>query len=149
MQIDMISPAFEDGDDIPTKYTADGENINPPLIISSVPDDAVSLVLIVDDPDSPSGDFVHWLVWNINPSITRIEEGMAPEDAIEGYNDFEVAEYSGPKPPRGEEHVYQFKLFALDIELELDEDVTRDKVEKEMAGHILDEVILTGVYGRE
>jgi len=145
--LELTSPEFEDGGKIPAKYTCDGENINPLLEIKDVPEDCVSLVLIVDDPDAPRGDWVHWMVWNLPPTTEVIGEGTLPDEAMEGYNDFGEMEYGGPCPPSGQ-HRYQFKLYALDIDLELDEDTSRVVIEKEIAGHILDETMLVGVYER-
>ncbi len=145
MALDLISSSFDDGDLIPEEFGCDGDNVNPPLEIYGVPEEAESLVLLFEDLDGKEGELVHWMVWNINPNTKIIDSGLAPEDSIEGYNDFGAAEYRGPCPDSGE-HRYQFRLYALDTELELDEDVTRDKLEKEMAGHILDEVLLVGRY---
>lgn len=146
MSLGLSSLKFDDGGTIPAEFTCKGDNVNPPLMIEGVPEDAVSLLLIVDDPDSPSGDFVHWMVWNIPANTTELPSGELPESSIEGYNDFGNLEYGGPCPPSGE-HEYHFRLYALDIDLELDEDTKREKIEKEIAGHILDETVLVGVFG--
>ncbi|HOK35417.1 MAG TPA: YbhB/YbcL family Raf kinase inhibitor-like protein [Candidatus Pacearchaeota archaeon] len=143
----LKSPAFENNQLIPQKYTCDGENINPPLEISEVPSKAKSLVLIVEDPDAPSGNFTHWLIWNINPSIKEIKEGETPEGATEGQNDFSQNSYGGPCPPNGTHH-YHFKLYALDTALELDSSTTRENVEKSMKDHILASTELIGLYQR-
>lgn len=148
MPLDLLSPEFEDGDPIPSKYTCDGEDVNPPLQILDIPEEAESLVLVVYDTDSPDGDFVHWLLWNIPPNTTKIAEGELPLDAVEGYNDFGDIGYAGPCPHAGEHH-YHFHLYALDTEMELDEDATRQKLEKEISGHILDEVQLIGTYRKQ
>lgn len=148
MALELTSPDFEDGQNIPAEYGCDGENVNPRLEISGQSDEAESMVLIVDDLDATKGDWVHWLVWNIEPTVSIIESGSVPEEAIEGYNDFGNMEYGGPCPPKGQKHRYQFKLYELDEVLELEEDATKDVIEKAMAGHILDETILTGVYER-
>lgn len=148
MALELICLEFEDGERIPQKFTCDGENINPEFEISGVEDDVLSMVMIVDDLDSADGNFVHWMVWNIPPSTKHIVTGELPEDCIEGFNDFGNAEYGGPCPKTGT-HRYQFKLYALDIDLEIDEDADRRALEREMAGHIVDEAVLTGVYGRE
>lgn len=140
MPIELVSPAFEDGDTIPNKYSADGDNVNPALEISDVPDEAISLVIVVESPDT---DRTHWLMWNIDPSTRFIQEDEAPEDAMEAYNDFNTIGYSGPQMDDDSDTEYCFHVYALDTELELDEDVTRDKLEKSIAGHILDEAILT------
>jgi len=144
----LISPVFENNQFIPSKYTCDGEDINPPLQIREVPEGTKSLVLIVDDPDAPMGTWVHWVVWNIKPSTTLIEENNLPEGAIEGINSFGKRHYGGPCPPSGTHHYY-FKLYALDKELELPLNSEKADVEKAMTGHILDSAELIGLYQRK
>ena len=143
----LTSPAFENNQSIPSKYTCDGEDINPPLQIDEVPEEAKSLVLIVDDPDAPMGTWDHWVVWNIDPSTSLIKENKVPEGAVEGKNDFGKNSYGGPCPPAGAHH-YHFKLYALDTKLELDSSSKKGEVEKSMEGHILDWVELIGLYQR-
>ena len=114
----IISAAFKSNQPIPSKYTCDGKNISPPLEFKDVPQNASSLALIVDDPDAPGGDFVHWLVWNIPPTVLSILENFVPEGAVQGTTDFGNKKYGGPCPPSGTHH-YFFKLFALDANLDL------------------------------
>ncbi len=140
----LSSGAFTNNSKIPAKYTCDGENVSPPLEISEVPVNTKSIVLIVDDPDAPVGDWVHWLVWNISASVTVIE-GALPEGAIQGKNDFGNNSYGGPCPPGGT-HRYQFKLYALDTTLNLPEETRKGQLEKAMEGHVLDKATLTGLY---
>lgn len=144
MPLDLTSPEFEDGDVLPDKYQYEGENINPAFSITDVPEDTESMVLVCEDLDAEAGVFVHWMLWNIPPDTRRIFEDEIPEDAVEGYNDHGTIGYSGPKSD-ARDHRFQFHLYALDTDLELDEDITRQKLEKEIAGHILDEVTLTAV----
>ena len=143
----IASSAFENKQMIPSKYTCDGENINPPLQITEVPSNTQSLVLIVDDPDAPSGDWVHWLVWNINPETKLITENESPQGAIQGTNDFGKQNYGGPCPPSGIHH-YQFKIYALDTTLNLPSSSRKKDLEKAMANHILDKDMLIGLYQR-
>jgi len=142
------STAFKNNNLIPQKYTCDGENINPPLMISNVPGNVKSLVLIVDDPDASSGTFVHWTVWNIDPKIAEIPEGSVPAEAAEGITDFGRPGYGGPCPPSGT-HRYFFKLFALDMTLDLDPSARARDIEKEMEDNILAEAQLVGLYRRQ
>lgn len=142
-----IKSVFEQGQAIPEKYTADGQDINPPLDITGIPDTAKSLVLIVDDPDAPAGLWVHWLVFNI-PTTDRIEEDSVPRDSIQGTNSWGKTSYGGPSPPSGT-HRYFFKIYALDNELDLSSSSEKDNVEKAMEGHILDHAELMGTYSRE
>lgn len=143
----LTSSAFEHNNSIPSKYTCDSDNISPPLEISQVPEDAASLVLIVDDPDAPSGDFVHWTVFNIPPTTTKIAEGTAPQ-GIEAMTDFGKTGWGGPCPPAGS-HRYFFKLYALDMELDLDNTATKAEIETSMTGHVLDRTELLGTYMRQ
>src|SRR5205823_7227862 len=113
----ITSSAFQEGANIPSKFSCDGANTSPPLQISDVPSEAKSLVLIVDDPDAPSGLFTHWTVWNISPQISSIPEGSTPK-GVQGTNDFGKSGYGGPCPPSGAHHYY-LKIFALDRDLEL------------------------------
>ncbi len=144
----LTSPAFGNNQFIPSKYTCDGQDINPPLQISGVPEEAKSLVLIVDDPDAPGGTWDHWIVWNINPSISEIKENEVPEGAIEGLNDFEKHSYGGPCPPSGVHH-YHFRLYALSKKLDLDPSSRKEDVKKAMEGFILDQTELVGLYQRK
>ena len=139
-----IKSVFSDGERIPSKYTCDGIDVNPSLEFIDVPKNAKSLVLIVDDPDSPSGIFTHWILWNISPNTKSIKENSVPKGAREGMNDFGNIGYDGPCPHSGE-HRYRFKLFALNIELDLSDNSKKSDVERAMKGHIIDKVILTGL----
>lgn len=141
------SPAFETEERIPTKYTCDDRAISPPLEIKNVPSKAKSLVLIMDDPDSPNGTFVHWLMWNIPSEKTEVEEDQMADQEVEGTNDFGNVGYGGPCPGSGV-HRYFFRLYALDITLKLPASTTRDELEEEMEEHILEEAELIGLYGK-
>ncbi|MBN1298758.1 MAG: YbhB/YbcL family Raf kinase inhibitor-like protein [Actinobacteria bacterium] len=141
------SPAFENNGMIPSKYTCDGQNINPPLKISGAGKDAKSLVLIMDDPDAAACTWVHWTIWNISPLTAEIAENSVPEGAPEGITNFRKPGYGGPCPPSGT-HRYFFKLYALDILLELGTDATAGDIENAMQGHILESADLIGLYKR-
>ena len=143
----LTSYIFENNGKIPKNYTCDGTNISPPLTISDVPYNSKSLVLIVDDPDAPSGNWVHWLVWNIDPDITNIEEARVPKGGIQGMNDFGTLEWGGPCPSSGN-HRYTFKIIALDTKLEVPDESNRQIVEAATRGHILDQTTLVGLYSR-
>lgn len=144
----ISSSFFENNQMIPVKYTCDGDNINPPLSISDVPDDAKTLALIVDDPDAPIGLWVHWIVWNITPDTREIAENFVPKGATEGMTDFGKPGYGGPCPPDSE-HRYFFKVFALDTELNLDPKADKEALEEAMVGHVLDRAELVGLYKRK
>ncbi|PIP92366.1 YbhB/YbcL family Raf kinase inhibitor-like protein [Candidatus Wolfebacteria bacterium CG18_big_fil_WC_8_21_14_2_50_39_7] len=144
----ISSPAFANNSYIPQKYTCDGQDINPSLEIKEVPEEAVSLVLIVDDPDVARGTFLHWLVFNIEPTVSLIKENEAPKGGIQGLNDFGKENYGGPCPPSGT-HRYFFKVYALDKNLDLEAGSDLKKVDKEMKDHILGEAQLIGLYQRK
>ncbi len=143
----LKSLAFENNQIIPAKYTCDGENINPPLEWEGVPNQAKSLVLIVDDPDAPSGTWVHWTVWNISPQTTQIWENSVPAGALEGKTSFGRAGYGGPCPPSGT-HRYFFKLYALNTLLDLRENSDIKVLENAIKDRIVDQAELIGLYKR-
>ena len=145
--MELSSSAFEPEGEIPPQYTCDGQDVNPPLLITDVPEDAKSLVLIVDDPDAPVGDWVHWTIWNISPDTTEIAEDSVPANSIEGVTDFGRAGWGGPCPPSGS-HRYFFKLFALDTELTLDQSAKKADILNAIKGHIIDKAELMGTYSR-
>lgn len=142
------SPAFKNNQPIPKKYACDGEDINPALAFSGVPDAAKSLVLIVDDPDAPKGTWVHWTLWNIPREIREIPEHSVPKGAFQGITDFGRPGYGGPCPPMGT-HRYFFKLYALDTILMISPSSRAGDLQEAMAGHILAQAELFGLYSRE
>jgi hypothetical protein len=143
----ISSPAFENGGEIPKKYTCDGANVNPFLKIESVPPKTKSLALVFDDIDAPRGSYVHWILSNIDPIIREIKENSVPEGAAQGTNDFKKRNYGGPCPPR-RAHKYVFKIFALDTLLNLNPNFTKKDLEKAMEGHIISQTQLMGLYKR-
>ncbi|MEX1254524.1 MAG: YbhB/YbcL family Raf kinase inhibitor-like protein [Dehalococcoidia bacterium] len=147
-ELSLTSSAFADNEAIPVKYTCDGDNVSPPLAIGGVPEGAATLALIVDDPDAPSGSFVHWTVYNIDPTTEKVAEGLAPGDGTEGLNGTGQPGYTGPCPPSGT-HRYIFTLYALDVGLNLDAAASgKEELEAAMAGHIVAQTELTGTYAR-
>ncbi|MBN1786528.1 MAG: YbhB/YbcL family Raf kinase inhibitor-like protein [Candidatus Methanofastidiosa archaeon] len=145
MKLRIRSDIFEDGGNIPSKYTCQGADINPPLTIEDVPEGTRSLALIMDDPDAPMGTWNHWLVWGIWPN-DNIAEGSVP--GIQGTNDFRQARYGGPCPPSGI-HRYYFRIYALDTILNLKEGAEREELENAMDGHIIGKAELMGKYRRK
>lgn len=143
----ITSSAFQPGGNIPSKFTCDGSDTSPPLKIQGVPPATKSLVLIVDDPDAPSGLFTHWLVWNISPQESTIAEGITPK-GVQGTNDFGKSGYGGPCPPSGT-HRYFFKIFALDRELDLADGAKRKDLDAKMSGHVIAQGELMGRYSRQ
>lgn len=152
MSLEIKSPAFSEGGTIPSKYTCDGKDVSPPLSWSGAPAGAKSFALICDDPDAPSGDWVHWVVFDLPPSSAGLPEGVPPRDEIaggghQGKNDFRKSGYGGPCPPGGT-HRYVFKLYALDRTLGLGPGTTRAQLSAALKGHVLAEGRLTGTYSR-
>ncbi|MEO8909769.1 MAG: YbhB/YbcL family Raf kinase inhibitor-like protein [Gemmatimonadaceae bacterium] len=157
MPFTLSSSAFASNGSIPSKYTCEGEDISPPLEWSRKPDGTRSLVLIVDDPDAPDPAkpqrvYVHWVVYNISDSTTRIAEnaarsGLLPHGAMQGFNDWGKPTYGGPCPPIGR-HRYFFKLYALDSALNLKR-ATKAQVEEAMEGHVIGLTELVGTYAKK
>ena len=144
----LESSAFENGKVIPRKYGYKTENLSPPLQISKIPEGTKSLVLIMDDPDAMGAVgkvWVHWVLWNISPDTKEFSENSIPENSIEGKTDFDEIGYGGPAPP-DKEHTYIFKLYALDIILNLKQGSTKAQVEKSMKNNILIETKLKGKF---
>ena len=128
------------------KTSADkGENRSPQLLIGSIPLNAKSLVLIVDDPDAPSGLWTHWLLWNIPPDKVVLEEGEVPKGAVQGKNSFGRTRYDGPAPPGGT-HRYFFHVYALYAKLSLAEGASRSELEAAMKDHVVGSAEFFGTY---
>jgi Raf kinase inhibitor-like YbhB/YbcL family protein len=142
--MELKSPEFKDGKFIPVKFSCAGQDINPELIIDSLPEKTKSLALIVDDPDAPMGTWVHWVLFDL-PLVSRIPENSIP--GKQGTNSSGGRNYHGPCPPSGV-HRYFFKLYALDIKLDLKEGVSKEQLEKAMLGHILANAQLCGLYAK-
>lgn len=150
----LTSPAFAPNGSIPAKYTCEGGDLSPPLEWFGVPSDAKTLALIVDDPDAPDPAkpqrvYVHWVLYNIPASVTKLPENAAkiglPSGAIQGSNDWGKQGYGGPCPPIGR-HRYFFKLYALDNDLEGLQNPTKAQLEKAMEEHLVDNAELIGTY---
>lgn len=141
----ISSPEFEPDGFIPPRYTCDGLNISPPLIIDHIPDGAESLVLIMDDPDAPVRPWVHWLAWNI-PVTGHLKEDCTLKE--QGINDFREHKYDGPCPPYGT-HPYHFKIYALDKRLRLPARTFKTELERAVAGHVIAYGELIGWYSRK
>ena len=141
----LSSPAFEHNAFIPLKFTCQGESINPKLIIEEIPLETKSLALIMDDPDAASGDFVHWVVYDIAVT-SNIEENSIP--GKEGVNSSGGSDYVGPCPPTGAHH-YFFKVYALDKMLNLGKGLRKPDLEKAIGPHILAKAELIGLYKKK
>jgi Raf kinase inhibitor-like YbhB/YbcL family protein len=150
----LTSPAFPQGAEIPSYYTNDGENVSPELSWSDAPAATKSFVLIVHDPDAPRpGGFTHWVVYNIPSSVERIKENVANNEGsadlgLQGKNDGGKLGYIGPAPPSGT-HRYFFRLFAINTNLDLKPGATHKEVSAAIKGHILAQAELMGTYGEK
>jgi len=138
----LSSPDFNDNELIPKRFTCQGEDVSPTLLIENLPANAKSLVLIVDDPDAPMGTWVHWVVYNI-PVTDKIAEDTVP--GAQCLNDFGRKDYGGPCPPSGT-HRYFFKLYALDAEVTLGDNARKEDLEGVMKPHVIDKAQLLGLY---
>jgi len=149
--ITVTSPSFTEGARIPVDHTCDGKELMPELVLSSPPEGSKSLVLLVDDPDAPNGVFTHMVAFNVSPETRKLPGGAeltgAGDAARFGLNDFQVARYSGPCPPKGEAHRYRFRVVALDTLINLPEGAPKGQVDEHMDAHIIGEGILTGHFG--
>ncbi len=152
MQLKVSSSAFKQNEGIPRQYTCDGIDISPPLEWTGVPKVAKTIALIADDPDAPSGTFVHWVLYNLPAANIGLVENLPPTAELkaggfQGKNDFGKIGYGGPCPPSGT-HRYFFKFYALDSELALKAGATKAELEKAMQGHVVAQGQLVGTYSR-
>jgi Raf kinase inhibitor-like YbhB/YbcL family protein len=153
MSIGLTSTAFQPGATIPKPHTGDGAERSPPLRWLEPPSGTKSLALICDDPDAPGGTWVHWVLFNLPAPARELEEGVPTTETLDngakqGKNDFGKIGYGGPAPPKGKPHRYFFKLYALDVVLELKAGATKAQLVDAMKGHILAEGQLVGNHGR-
>lgn len=152
----LAATPFDDGEEIPPRYTCEGEDVNPELQISGVVDRAETLTLIVDDPDAGSTPFVHWLLWNVPASVETIPESVAAEErppfadgARQGTNSAGEIGYMGPCPPTGDgPHSYRYRLSAVASTLELAAGADQNGLEAALEGDLIDSVTLTGTFER-
>jgi len=153
MSLELTSTAFRSGATIPQQYTGDGADRSPPLAWSEPPSGTVSLALICDDPDAPGGTWVHWVLFNMPSKTRELVEGVPTAETLDdgtmqGMTDFGSVGYGGPAPPKGKPHRYFFKVYALDVALDLSAGATKAQLVGAMKGHILAEGQLVGIYGR-
>lgn len=147
-QIEVSSPDLEAGATIPTQFTCDGEEVAPTVAWSGLPEGTEEIVLVVDDPDAPSGIFTHWIVWGLGPDDSPLSQPL-PEGAVQGVNNTGGVGYAGPCPPEGDEpHQYRFRVLALDTTLGLDQAASPGDLESAIDGHVIGEGQLTANYGR-
>jgi len=144
----LMSSAFAHGERIPTRYTCEGQNISPALEWSDPPRGTETFALIMDDPDAPSGTWVHWILFNLPATIRDLSErAHLPADSQEGWNSWGRPGYGGPCPPSGT-HRYFFKLYALDTKIKLPPHPDKDQLLRAMENHVLAQTELIGTYSR-
>jgi hypothetical protein len=153
-RMELSSSAFTEGGLIPAQYTCDNKNVSPPLKWSGVPTGAKSLALIADDPDAPSGTWVHWVLYDLPPTATELAEDVPKSQYVaagarQGLNDFRHLGYGGPCPPPGKPHRYFFKLYALDAALDLKPGAAKKDLERAMEKHVVAHAQLMGTYKRK
>ncbi len=151
MALALKSGTIRGGGAIPKRYTCEEAGISPPLHWDDPPAGTRSFALILDDPDAPSGPFTHWMLYALPAETCRIPENVIPDDARpdgsrQGKNSAGRTGYSGPCPPEGVQHRYAFDLYALDAPLHLAAGATKAELIEAMAGHIIAEAQLTGLY---
>ena len=143
----VTSDAFEHGDRMPDRHTLEGDNLSPSLTWSEVPEEATSVALICEDPDAPSGTFVHWVAWGLDPRAGGLGEGEAPPK--QGQNDFGHAGYDGPAPPPGHgPHRYFFRFYALESEPDLEPGASREDLLAAIEDGVLATAEHMGTYER-
>jgi Raf kinase inhibitor-like YbhB/YbcL family protein len=150
--MEITSPAFDHDAEIPMKYTCDGDDASPPLVIDGLPNGTAAVTLICDDPDAGKPNFTHWVLFNLPPTARTLREHLPatpqlPDGTCQGVNDFGTVGYGGPCPPRGAHH-YRFTAFALDAPLKVPASSSRSEVEAAMKGHVLGHAQLTATYQR-
>ena len=153
MSFVLETKAFPKGGQIPARYTCNGDDVSPALSWSGAPQETKSFVLIVDDPDAPSGTFTHWVVYDFPPATHQLPENVSKTDDLsgggrQGRNDFRRVGYGGPCPPPGKAHRYFFKLYALSTALNLPAGASRQDVEGAMRGHVIAQTELMGKFAR-
>jgi hypothetical protein len=154
MEIKLHSSAFKEGNFIPAKFSCEGDNISPQLHWNNAPKEVKSFAIIVDDPDAPGGDFVHWVIYNIPGNLNELHENVTPsrnipDEVMLGTNGFGKISYGGPCPPPGKPHRYFFKIYALNTVLHhLESGATKQELLSAMKSHIIGEGQLMGKYQR-
>jgi Raf kinase inhibitor-like YbhB/YbcL family protein len=153
MAMEIKSSAFQNGADIPRKYTCDGTDVSPPLWWENAPSETKAFALISDDPDAPVGTWVHWVIYDLPADTKELVEGVKTSETLlngakQGINDFRKVGYGGPCPPPGPAHRYFFRLYVLDAQTNLKPRATKQQLLDAMKGHILAEAQLIGRYKR-
>ena len=152
-ELSIKSTAFEANEAIPAAYTCSGDDKSPALTWSGVPAATQTVALIVRDPDAPVGSYVHWVIYNLPANVTALPAGLPTtptltDGAMQGVSGRGTSGYHGPCPPSGPAHHYHFRLYALDVKLNLAAGATADEVEQAVKGHVLASADLVGTFAR-
>lgn len=152
-KMEIKSPAFRSGAEIPRQHTCDGADVSPRLVWEGAPAGAKGFALVADDPDAPGGTWTHWVIYDLPPETRALAEALPametlPGGARQGLNDFKKIGYGGPCPPPGQTHRYFFRLYALDAPTNLKPRSTKQQLLDAIKGHIIGEAELMGKYGR-
>jgi Raf kinase inhibitor-like YbhB/YbcL family protein len=147
--ITVTSSSFKNGDAIPARFTCDGANVSPDIQWSTPPPGTKSIAIVMDDSDTPLL-FTHWLVYDIPANAHDIPEGASTPStrlghAAEGVNNFGDIGYGGPCPPSGTHH-YNFRVYALDVDLTLPPGQSKDQLADAVKGHVLAKGLITGAF---
>ncbi len=142
-----IETAFENGGEIPVKYTGAGQNVSPEFKIHNLAAETESLVIILEDLSHPVKDFTHWIAWNIEAESVVPENAGALDGVVQGIA-YGYHKYAGPKPPKGKKHIYRFSIYSLDTRLNLKSNTIKSRLLKSMKGHILQKGTVTGWFER-
>ena len=152
-KIELKTTSYEPGGFIPKRFTCEAADVSPALAWGDPPAGTQSFAIIEDDPDAPSGTFVHWLVYDLPAGSRRLPEALSGNDQMagggrQGTNDFSKTGYSGPCPPRGKPHRYFIRFYALDTKTNLRPAASRAELDAAMQGHILAQAELMGLFKR-
>jgi Raf kinase inhibitor-like YbhB/YbcL family protein len=153
VNLTVTSSGFASGASIPNKYTCKGEDISPALQWSGAPSNTAAFAVMMDDPDAPSGTWVHWVMWDIAAATHALPEGVAKREQLQdgarqGRNSFGKPGYNGPCPPPGQTHRYYFRVYALDRKLDLQAGANRAQLDSAMQGHIVAQGEYMGTFHR-
>lgn len=153
MAFTITTSAFASGAAIPERYTCKGEDLSPALEWRDAPAKTASFAIIMDDPDAPAGVWIHWLIWNLPPSMGALQQGVSKagqfvDGTQEGRNSFGKTGYNGPCPPPGQTHRYFFRMYALDTKLNLSAEADRSQLDAAMKGHVLAQTEYMGTFHR-
>jgi Raf kinase inhibitor-like YbhB/YbcL family protein len=149
----LTSSGFAAGAPIPPRYTCKGEDVSPALEWSGAPQNTAAFAIIMDDPDAPSGTWVHWVIWNLPPSAHSLPQGVGKQEQLDGggrqgRNSFGKIGYNGPCPPPGQTHRYFFRIYALDQKLDVPAGASRSQLDAAMKAHILAQGEYMGTFHR-